>query len=131
MKQAYLHRILVMAGLAALSVSPQYAADIRRLTLTEAVHLAINQNREMKIARLKVIENQQKKAGERSGYFPTLTNQSHAFHLTALQIVSVPAGALGIVAGTLVPPESTTLLQGKLTLETSARQRIGPRSALV
>ena len=131
MNQAYFYRILVSAGLAALSISPQYAADIRRLTLTEAVHLAINQNRALKIARLKVIENEQKKAGERSGYFPTLTNQSHAFHLTALQIVSVPAGALGIVAGTLIPPESTTLLQGKLTLETSATVLAQPLTQLI
>ena len=70
-----------MAGLAALFGSPQYAADVRRLTLTEAVHLAISQNRALKIARLKVVENEQKKAGERSEYFPVLTNQSNALHI--------------------------------------------------
>ena len=35
-------------------------ADVRRLTLTEAVHLALAQNRALKIARLKVTETSTK-----------------------------------------------------------------------
>jgi outer membrane protein TolC len=131
MNCAYVYRILAVAGLAALSAVPQYAADIRRFTLTEAVHLAINQNHQLKIARLKVIENQQKKAGERSGYFPTMTNESSVRRFTELQIVSVPAGAFGMVAGTLIPPQSTTLLQGKLTLEESATIVTQPLTQLI
>ena len=88
---------LAMAWLAVLSVVPQDAADVRRLTLTEAVHLAISQNRALKIARLKVIENEQKKAGEHSAYFPKLTNQSNALHITELQKIGIPPGALGTV----------------------------------
>ena len=53
-------------------------AEVRRLTLQEAIHLALAQNRSLKLARLKVAENQQRKAGERSSYFPSLTNQSNA-----------------------------------------------------
>jgi outer membrane protein TolC len=124
-------RMLALAVLAMQTAAPQYAADVRHLTLSEAVHLAISQNRALKIARLKVTENEQKKAGERSSYFPVLTNQSHAFHLTALQIVSVPAGSFGMVAGTLVPPEGLTLLQGKLTLESSATVLAQPLTQLI
>jgi hypothetical protein len=58
-----------MVALAVIAAASLYAADIRRLTLTEAVHLAISQNRALKIARLKVTENEHKKAGERSAYF--------------------------------------------------------------
>src|SRR5262249_29881379 len=36
---------LVMASLALTTASSSYAADIRHLTLTEAIHLAISQNR--------------------------------------------------------------------------------------
>jgi hypothetical protein len=43
---------------------------VRRLKVEEAVRLAISQNRSLKIARLKIDENQQKKAGDRSSYFP-------------------------------------------------------------
>jgi outer membrane protein TolC len=131
MSRAYLYRILAMAGLGAMSAITQYAADIRRLTLAEAVHLAIDQNRTLRIARLKVIENEQKKAGERSSYFPELTNQSHALHITELQSVAVPAGSFGIVGGTLIPAQSVALLQGKLTLFDSATTIAQPLTQLV
>src|SRR6202021_1647593 len=49
--------IAVAAGI--LAATSQYAAEVRHLTLTEAVHLAISQNRALKIARLKVAESQQ------------------------------------------------------------------------
>ena len=131
MSRAYVYRILAMGAIAAMSAITQHAADVRHLTLTEAVHLAINQNRALKIVRLKVTENEHRRAGEHSDYFPVLTNQSHAFHITALQLVSVPAGAFGIAAGTLIPPESTTLLQGKLTLESSATVLAQPLTQLI
>ena len=46
-----------------------------------------------------MIENEQKKAGERSAYFPAITNQSNALHITELQNIEIPAGAFGTVAG--------------------------------
>ena len=131
MNRAYSYRILALAGLAALSVVPQYAADVRHLTLPEAVHLAINQNRALKIARLKVIENEQKKAGERSGYFPVLTNQSNALRVTALQTIEVPAGSLGTVGATLIPVQGLILGQGQLTLLSSGTQITQPLTQLV
>ncbi len=45
MNRANVFRTLAIAGLAVLSAVPQDAAEIRQLTLTEAVHLAISQNR--------------------------------------------------------------------------------------
>jgi len=71
----YWKRALAAAALSVLAAAPQHAADTRHLTLIEAVHLALAQNRALKIARLKVTENEQKKAGEHSAYFPTLSNQ--------------------------------------------------------
>jgi outer membrane protein TolC len=53
---------------------------VRRLKVEEAVRLAISQNRSLKIARLKIDENQQRKAGDRSPYFPSITNQSNILH---------------------------------------------------
>jgi outer membrane protein TolC len=132
MNRAYVYRILAVAGLAALSAVTQYAADIRRLTLTEAVHLAINQNRELKIARLKVVENKQKKAGERSQYFPTLTNQSSIVNFSPLpEFVSAPAGAFGTVAGELIPAQSVNLTQGKETQYSSGTMIVQPLTQLI
>ncbi len=131
MNRAYLYRTLVTFGLAMLSAVPQEAADIRRLTLTDAVHLAISQNRALKIARLKVVENEQKKAGERSAYFPQLTNQSNALHITDLQNIGIQAGALGTVGGSLIPAQGVTLPQGQKTLESSGTMLAQPLTQLI
>jgi outer membrane protein TolC len=123
--------MLAIAVLAALSAVPQRAADVRRLTLTEAVHLAISQNRELKIARLKVQEYEQKKAGARSSYFPQVTNQSNVVHITDLQSVGIPAGALGAVAGSLVPGQAINLPQGQHNLYSSGTMVAQPLTQLV
>jgi len=102
----------------------------RRLTLTDSVHLAISQNRGLKIARLKVIENEQKKAGEHSAYFPAITNQSNALHITELQHCRIPAGAFGAVGGTLIPPQGLILQQGQLTLLSSGTSIAQPLTQL-
>jgi outer membrane protein TolC len=112
-------------------MATQYAADVRHLTLDEAVRLAISQNRELKIARLKVIESEQKKAGEYSGYFPLLTNQSNALQVSALQIIEVPPGAFGAIGGTLIPPQGVTVGQGQLTFFSSGTQLSQPLTQLI
>ena len=89
-------RALITVGLSVLAAAPQYSADIRHLTLTEAVHLALAQNCVLKIAWLKVLENEQKKTGEHSAYFPALTNQSNVLHISELQQIDIPAGAFGM-----------------------------------
>jgi outer membrane protein TolC len=70
---------LLGAILAALTAGPTLsAAQARKLSLAEAVRLAVAQNRQLKIARLKVQENEEKKAGERSAYFPAITTRANA-----------------------------------------------------
>jgi outer membrane protein TolC len=64
----------IMAALAA--VSAARGAEMKRLTLAEAVELALKQNRALKIARLQVQENQEDKASAKSLYFPTLYNDT-------------------------------------------------------
>jgi hypothetical protein len=53
-----MNRAIIVAAVGIATAAPQYANDVRHLTLTEAVHLAISQNRALKIARLKVAEYQ-------------------------------------------------------------------------
>ena len=63
MNQVYFFRTLRIAGLAVLCASSLAdGAEVRRLTLAEAVRLAVGQNRQLKIARLKIEENEQKVA---------------------------------------------------------------------
>ena len=131
MNHAYLFRAMAMAGLAAFSAVAQNAREVRRLTLTDAVHLALNQNRAVKIARLKVVENEQKKAGERSEYFPKITNQSNLLHITELQNIGIPAGAFGTVGGALVPAQGVALPQGQKTFYSSGTQISQPLTQLI
>src|SRR5260370_31033005 len=131
MNRGNLFRTLTIAGRAVMSEAPQEAAEVRRLTLTEAVHLAISQNRALKIARLKVVENEQTKAGEHSAYFPAITNQSNALHITDLQNIVIPAGAFGTAAGALTPAHSITLPQGQKTFLTSGTMIAQPLTQLI
>ena len=131
MKRAHFFRVAVAVGVAVLSAAGQDAAGVRRLTLTEAVHLAIGQNRALKIARLRVVEIEQKKAGARSSYFPTITNQSNALHVTDLQSIGIPAGAFGLVAGSLIPAQNLNLPQGERTLLSSGTMISQPLTQLL
>jgi len=131
MNRTFLYRPTTVVGMAILFAAPQQAAEVRHLTLTEVVHLAIAQNRGLKIDRLKVTENEQRKAGQRSAYFPSLTNQSNILHVTDLQDISVPAGALGANAGSLIPPENRILPQGRDTFYTSGTQLSQPLTQLI
>jgi outer membrane protein TolC len=126
-----MNRYAFPCALAITALAPLHAVDTRHLTLKEAVHLAISQNRTLKIARLKVVENQQKKAGEHSQYFPVLTNQSNALHITDLQIVELPAGSFGAIGGIPLPTQSLILPQGKLTLFSSGTQLSQPLTQLI
>jgi outer membrane protein TolC len=124
-------RTLTLAALAVLPAAPQQGAETRRITLTEAVHLAISQNHSLKIARFKVAENEQKKAGDHSAYFPQITNQSNILHITELENIVIPAGGLGAPAGALVPPVGINLNQGKNTLFSSGTQLSQPLTQLI
>ena len=105
MSRARLPKIVVVTAIATLSALAQKAAETRRLTLTEAVHLAVSQNRVLKIARLKVIENEQKKAGERASYFPKNQLPPAA---TLVQVVRLANAAylIEVEAIAILPPKA-------------------------
>jgi outer membrane protein TolC len=108
------------------------SAEVRRLTLTEAVRLAISQNRDLKIARLKVVESQQNKAKARSGYFPEVTNHSTFLHVTALENVEIPTGAFGLFPNIGPVPNRDVLIgQGAQTFETIGTNLDQPLTQLI
>jgi outer membrane protein TolC len=124
-------RTPALATLVILAAVPQHAADVVRLTLTDAVRLAIRQNRALKIARLKVIEEKHAKAREHSAYFPSIANESNALRITDLQFVDIPAGIFGTVAGVPIPTRSIPLPQGRLTFYSSGTQISQPLTQLI
>jgi outer membrane protein TolC len=95
------------------------AAESITLTLPEAVKMALAQNTTLKLARLKVVENEQKKAGAKADYFPTLKNESNFLHTTALQYILISAGSLGNLPNIgPLPRKDIPINQGLETFET-------------
>jgi outer membrane protein TolC len=108
-----------------------YAAEPRQLTLPEAVRLALAQNRALKIARLKVVEDEHKKAAARSGYFPEIKNQSTAGYTTVESNIEIPAGAFSASPGSLVPNRDVLINQGNRGFVTSGTTAAQPLTPLI
>jgi outer membrane protein TolC len=109
-----------------------FAADSLSLTLPEAVRIALAQNRELKIARLKVQENEQKKLSARANYFPVIKNESSIIHVTSLENIEIPAGAFGIYPNTgPIPGRPILIDQGNQTFETSGTGVVQPLTPLI
>jgi outer membrane protein TolC len=124
-------RVMAAAGILLLCATSSLTAELRRLRLAEAVRLALQQNRTLKIARFRVQENEHKKEGARSDYFPTITNQSNALHISELQDLSIPPGAFGTAAGVPIPARNVLVLQGKNTLFSSGTMIAQPLTQLL
>jgi outer membrane protein TolC len=111
---------------------PVFAADPQTLTLPEAVKLAIAQNHALKIARLRIAENEQKKAGARADYFPAIKSESKFLHTTSVENIEIPMGAFGAVPNAgLVPAHDILIDQGNQTFETVGTGAAQPLTPLI
>jgi outer membrane protein TolC len=113
MMRAIPSRCVVIGALLSLLAPLEYAADVRKLSLKEAVELAISQNHSLRIARLKIVENEQKKAGERASYFPLIADHAKADDSTSISHVVIPTGTFGRVDSQLIPGHDVTIPQGR------------------
>src|ERR1700693_2261396 len=71
----------------------------RRITLDEAVQLALKHNHVVRIAGYKVEEKEHAKDVARSGYYPLLRNDSNVLRVTDTQFIAMPGGSIGAVGG--------------------------------
>jgi len=113
MMRAILSRCAVFYALLSLLAPLQYGADARKLSLKEAVELAISQNHSLRIARLKIVETEQKKAGEHASYFPSITDHAKADDSTTIEHIVIPTGIFGRVDGQLIPGRDVAIPQGQ------------------
>ena len=100
LKRRFLARFMLIVVGASLQLGLRNIASAQgnaamELTLSQAIDLALKQNRSLKMAQLSVVESEQKKKIARSEYFPQISNQSLAVHLTDVQQLVIPEGALG------------------------------------
>jgi outer membrane protein TolC len=102
----------------------------RTINLHEAVELALKRNHVVRIASLKIEEDQHAKEVARSAYFPVVRNDSTFVHVTDTQNIEIPAGALGVLSGTPIPGGPVILNQGGKTFETSGTGLVQPLTQL-
>src|SRR5258707_5970779 len=81
----------------------------RRITLREAVQLALKHNHNVRIAGYAVDEKQHAKEAAKGSYFPSVRNDSSFLRVTDTQLIQINPGSLGTAAGTPLPPMSTVL----------------------
>ena len=103
----------------------------RRITLQEAVQLALKHNHVVRITQYQVEEKQHAKDVAKSSYFPLLRNDSNVFHLTDTQFIGIPAGSLGGLGSALIPPRSVLINQGALDIITSGTSLTQPLTQLL
>jgi outer membrane protein TolC len=66
-----------------------------RLTLDQAIDLALKQNHSVRLRSLSVEQMQSKRDEARSNYLPQIKTSGSVLHITELEGVAIPAGAFG------------------------------------
>ena len=101
------------------------------LTLSQAVELALKQNSVLKISRAKVDESDQKIVSARAQYFPVLSNDTKYVRLSSKQLVTIPGGSLGNIAGTPFPNNDVKINQSHSTILYSETTLAQPTTQLL
>jgi outer membrane protein TolC len=97
-------------------LAQQSSANPMRLTLEQAINLALKQNHSIHLRNLSVEQMQNKKDEARSEYLPQIKANGSVLHLTELEGVTIPAGTFGNYAPTgPVPSKSIVIDQGAAT----------------
>ena len=114
-----------------LTANPAFA-ETKRLTLPEAVNLALQGNSALKIARFKVVEKGKKIDSTSADYYPHLTNESRYLGISDQQLVTIPAGSLGTIPNLgPFPGKDTTINQGSSTLFVNTTTLSQPLTQLI
>jgi len=122
----------VMIVCCALFGAGQVSAEPLKLSLPEAVDLALKQNTSLKISRAKVLESQERMVSTKSKYFPLLSNETSYGGLSNHQIINIPAGSLGTVPGLgPFPTQDTSINQGSDTVLVTTTKLTQPITQLL
>jgi outer membrane protein TolC len=107
------------------------SAPSRRITLREAVQLALKHNHNVRIAQFGVDEKQHAKEAAKSSYSPSIRNDTSFMRLTDTQLIQIREGSLSAPGGTPIPPVNATINQGGRSLTTSGTQITQPLTSLL
>ena len=87
-----------------------HAQSPRKLSLPEAVDLALKQNSDLRIGKAKVRGNQYRATGTRADELPQVKTDAALFGIARTQNLTIPAGSLGAYPGIGLLPGSTVLI---------------------
>ena len=129
-------KILFIFIVAVLFVSPALSGEKddpapSRITLQEAVQLALKHNHNVRIGAFAVDEKLHAKDAAKSSYFPTIRNDSGFMRVTDTQLIQIREGSLGAPGGPAIPPVNTIINQGGRNLTTSGTQITQPLTSLL
>jgi outer membrane protein TolC len=98
------------------AVAQQSTPAPMRLTLDEAIDLALKQNHSVRLRSLSIEQMQSKKDEARANYLPQIRASGSTLHVTELAGIEIPAGAFGNYPSTgPVPSKSLFIDQGSAT----------------
>jgi multidrug efflux pump subunit AcrB/outer membrane protein TolC len=102
------------ALIAAFMLATPGQAQQRSITLDEAVQMAMQKNSTVKLAALKVKEEDAKVMQAQADYFPVATNQSNLVYAGQEESMTIPQGALGVYGATgPLPAKDISIQLGK------------------
>jgi outer membrane protein TolC len=129
--RAWIFALLFSAGTCTAFAQQPETPAARRITLREAVDLALARNHAIRLAQLSVDEKDRAKEAAKSAYFPQVRNETTLVHLTDTQLVEIPAGGLGVVGVTAVPSQTLILNQGGVSVATNGTGVVQPLTQLL
>ena len=104
---------------------------VRRITLGEAVDLALARNHLVRTAEFAVDEKREAKNAARGAYFPSIRNDISTVRLSDTQLVAIPQGGLGVVGNSLIPPRTLIINQGGVSAATAGVGAVQPLTQLL
>lgn len=108
-----------------------FAQQPQKLTLPQAIALALKNNRELAIALDKVKEMHSASHVARSNFFPQLTNSSSYLHFTQTDVLHFAEGSFGTFPGLgSIPSKPLIVTQGETNNEISRTQLAQPITQL-
>src|SRR5262249_410061 len=94
--RAPIFAVLFSAAAAPAFAQPAVPPAPRRITLREAVDLALVNNHAVRLSRLAVNEKDHAKEVAKSAYFPQVRNDTNLVHVSDTQLIEIPSGGLGV-----------------------------------
>ena len=110
------------------AATPEGAAV--HITLHSAVEMALAHNRHIELAHLAVRDSETQKKVAESHFYPSIKNESAVLHITELEGVRIPAGAIGETSTGVLPAKTLVIGQGGATSYTSGTGLTQPLSQI-